>query len=199
MEGEGNRLILATVACVAGLLALSEARAQSTAVAGYPTSTSTSPAMGMGMGMGMGFMPYGMFGTTSPSATDAAALGMTGQSTGGMGMGGQTNNMFANPMLAPMLYGTASGMGQRQLGLMMLAGQSQMLGGIGSGQMSGVRPGVGGQSKGRTAQKTAAKPPGSAGRPGGLAARYFNRTTPVTRYPQSYYNRQSRYFPQVTR
>ena len=42
---------------------------------------------GQNMTMGMGFMPMpGMFGSATPSATDAAALGMT-RSEGGM-MGG---------------------------------------------------------------------------------------------------------------
>jgi hypothetical protein len=31
--------------------------------------------------------------------------------------------------------------------------------------------------------------------PGGLAARYFNRTATMTRIPQGYFNRQTRYFP----
>jgi hypothetical protein len=202
MEGAGNRLIVMAVACVAGLLVLPEARAQGTAVPGYPVSTSPAANMSMGMNMGMGFMPipYGMFGTASLSRTDAAALGMTAQSAGGMGMAGQSNNIFANPLAAPMLYGSPYPMSQRQAGLMMLAGQSQqMLGGIGSGQLSGVRSGTGGQSRGRTAQQTALRQQASPPRPGGLAARYFNRTTPVSRYPQSYYNRQNRYFPQVTR
>jgi hypothetical protein len=144
-------------------------------------------------------IPYGMFGSASLSPTDAAALGMARQPSGmGMGMGGSTNNIFANPMAAPMLYGSMYPMNQRQMGLMMLAGQSQALG-IGSGQLSGVRPGPNGQWPGRKAPQAAAKPRGSASQPGGLAARYFHRSAPVTRYPQSYYNRQNRYFPQVTR
>jgi len=204
MSVSWNRPILAAVACAAGLVVLPQARAQGTAVSGYPTSSSTGMGMGMNMGMnmGMGFMPlpYGMFGSASLSPTDAAALKMPAQSAGGMGTMGQTNNIFANPLAAPMLYGSPYPITQRQAGLMMLAGQSQqMLGGIGSGQLSGVRPGMGGQSRGRTAQPTASRPQGSAGRPGGLAARYFNRTITTNRYPQSYYNRQTRYFPQVTR
>ena len=53
--------------------------------------------------------------------------------------------------------------------------------------------------------KPAAKPRGTTATPGGLAARYFNRTTSVnrpvnvSRIPQSYYTRQNRYYPQVAR
>ena len=103
----------------------------------------TSAANFQNMTMGMGFLPMpGMFGSPTPSATDAAALGMTGGPRGGMmGMGGTTmGNPFMNPMASPFLYGSMFPMTQQQAGVMMLAGQAQMLG-IGSGQLSGVRPG----------------------------------------------------------
>jgi hypothetical protein len=112
-----------------------------------------------------------------------------------MGMG---NNVFTNPMAAPMVYGVPFPMTSRQTGLMMLAGQSQMTG-IGSGQLSGTRPGPAGSTAGRGPQQASAKPRGSAQTPGGLAARYFHRSAPATRYPQSYYSRQSRYYPSITR
>ena len=69
-----------------------------------------------------------------------------------MGTGGisTTNSMFTNPMASPMLYGSMFPMTQQQAGIMMLAGQAQMLG-IGSGQLSGVRPGGAGR-RGRQAQ-----------------------------------------------
>jgi len=202
MDGLRDRFIWSAVVCLAAIMTCREAKAQGTAVAGYPATT--SPGMGMGtgmnMGMGMGFMPmpYGMFGSASPSPTDAAALGMARPITPGIGMGGLSNNISTNPMAASMLYGNMYPMTQRQQGLMMLAGQSQMLG-IGSGQLSGVRPGSAGPSQGRTAQTASSKSRGSASQPGGLAARYFHRNAPVTRYPQGFYNRQNRYFPQVTR
>jgi hypothetical protein len=109
-----------------------------------------------------------------------------------------SGSIFSNPMAGPMLYGTNYPMTPRQAGLLMLAGQAQMSG-IGSGQLSGVRPSPGGTSKGLTARQSAAKPRGSASTPGGLAARYFHRNAPLTRYPQSYYTRQNRYFPPITR
>jgi len=208
MDGSRDRVFWSAAACLAAIMTCPEAKAQGTPVAGYPTTTSSGTGMGMNMGMGMGIMPvpYGMFGSASLSPTDAAALGMPrpvtpgmgmGMGMMGMGMGGGSNNVFANPMAAPMFYGNGFGMTPQQQGLMMLAGQSQMMG-IGSGQLSGVRPSPGGSSRGRTAQQASAKR-GSASVPGGLAARYFHRTAPVTRYPQSYYSRQNRYFPQVTR
>jgi hypothetical protein len=198
-------LVRAAVACLALLVALAEAKAQGTPAAGYPATSSSNTGMG-GMGMGFGFMPmpYGMFGSASPSATDAAALGMPAPSRIGMGMGLMpigmgmygSNNVVGDPMAAPMLYGSAYGMNPRQTGLMMLAGQSQMMG-IGSGQLSGVRPGA--TTAARTRQQAATKKRGSASTPGGLAARYFNRTSGFGRYPQNFYNRQNQHFPQVAR
>jgi hypothetical protein len=119
-----------------------------------------------------------------------------------MGMSGQSGNMFMNPMASPMLYGGMFGnmlpMTQQQQGMMFLAGQSQMFG-IGSGQLSGARPGPGSPraSRGRTAQQ--ARPRGSLGVPGGAAGRYFHRTTQMARIPQGFYNRQNRYYSQVGR
>jgi hypothetical protein len=175
--------------------------AQGTAVAGYPATTSRGAGIGMNMGMdtGMGFMPvpFGLFGSASLSPNDAAALGMT-PSAAGTRIGAMPNNVFTNPMSASLLYGSNYPMTPRQTGLLMLAGQSQMLG-IGSGQLSGVRPGAAAQRAGRSAQQANSKPRGSASEPGGLAARYFHRSAPITRYPQSYYSRQSHYFPAITR
>jgi hypothetical protein len=153
---------------------------------------------GMGMGMGMGFMPipYGMFGTPSLSLNDAAALGMTRPGNAGLGIGGPSNTVFMNPVSTSMIYGNTAGMTPRQVGMTMLAGQAL---GIGSGQLSGVRPGPAGSTSGRAAAQPGSKPRGSASQPGGLAARYFHRSAPITRYPQSYYSRQNRYYPPITR
>jgi len=171
-------------------------QAQGTAVAGYPATTSAAYGNGMGMGMGMGIMPmmYAMNPTASLSPTDAAALGVQGQGNAGIGVNGM-NSVFRNPMAAPYLFGSVYPMSPGQIGTMMLANQAGLTG-IGSGQLSGVRPGAG-AARGRPGQPPAAKPRGSTATPGGLAARYFNRTAHVVRYPQSYYNRQTRYFPQV--
>src|SRR6516162_6884488 len=120
------------VICAGTLSTGLEARAQST---GSTSSASSSASVFPDMTMGMGFFPLpGMFGSPTPSATDAAALGMTAQRGGMMGMGatasGNTvmNNPTMNPMASPLLYGSMFPMTQQQAGLLMLAGQAQMMG-----------------------------------------------------------------------
>jgi hypothetical protein len=199
------RVELAAVA-FSMLVACPDLRAQSaaaasaaSAAAGTAASTGLGTGMGMGMG-GMGLMPMmsAMNPTASLSPTDAAALGMQGPSNGAMGVNAM-NGVFMNPMAAPYLFGMP--MSNTQIGGMML--MNQMNGGIGSGQLSGVRPGPA-QAKGR-AKKGVEKPRGTASTPAGLAARYFNRTVSVnrpvnvSRIPQNYYSRQNRYYPQVAR
>jgi hypothetical protein len=200
----------AWTACIALALAVRcpDLKAQTTATATTSTSTAASSGLGMGFGTGMG-MGTGMGGmglmpmisamnpTASLSATDAAALGMPGPGNGGANM---MNGVFMNPMAAPYMLGYP--MSPTQIGGMMM--MNQMGGsGIGSGQLSGVRPGMG-QAKGRTKQ-VSAKPAGTTGTPGGLASRYFGRTastnrpTNVSRVPQNYYARQNRYYPKVAR
>jgi hypothetical protein len=154
--------------------------------------------MGTGMGMGMGVLPfaYALNPSASLSATDAAALGMQAAPTNGMAA--QVNGLLTNPLAAPMIYGGVNGMSRNQMGMMMLANQAQMTG-IGSGQLSGLRPGGGGRGRGQAVQSIAARPRTTSNQPGGLASRYFNRIATEARYPQSFYNQQSRYFPQVAR
>jgi len=89
------------------------------------------------------------------------------------------------------------GLSPNQMGMMMLASTPQMMG-MGSGQLSGVRPGAG-PGQGIGSQLTGVRVRGSAAQPGGLAASYFNRTTKISRSPQSYFNRQTRYFPESGR
>jgi hypothetical protein len=199
MEGKRVRAIYVGLICAGAMTTALEARAQSAAAASASSASSAASTNFQNMTMGMGFFPMpGMFGSPTPSATDAAALGMTGARSGMMGTGGisTTNSMFTNPMASPMLYGSMFPMTQQQAGIMMLAGQAQMMG-IGSGQLSGVRPGGAG-GRGRQAQP-AVRNRGSSGIPGGLAARYFNRTTQRARIPQGFYNRQNRHYPQVGR
>jgi hypothetical protein len=183
-----------------------DAQTTSTATTSTAATSSTATSMGMsgGMGMGMGgmgIMP--MMSAMNPSAslspTDAAALGMQG-SGNGQGMN-QMNGVFMNPMAAPYMLGYP--MSTTQIGGMMMMNQMQN-GGIGSGQISGVRPAAG-QQRGRTKQQVPTKARGTTATPGGLAARYFNRTVSVnrpanvSRIPQNYYTRQNRYYPQVAR
>ena len=199
------------VAFVAFSLAVGyrDVKAQTTTAATPTTPAATGTGMGigtgmgtgMGMGGGMGLMPmlYATNPTASLSPTDAAALGTSTQNNRGMGMSG----LYLNPIAAQSLFGSGSASSTNQIAAMMLANQMGGATGIGSGQLSGVRPGPG-QSK-ALAKQAATKPRGTMATPGGLAGRYFNRTTSVkrpvnvNRIPQSYYTRQNRYYPQVVR
>jgi hypothetical protein len=192
------RMTCVAVVCLGALTTAIEARAQSGSSA---ASSAAAAANYNNMTMGMGFLPLpGMFGSPTPSATDAAALGMTAPQGGMMGMGGGNNgNLFMNPMASPLLYGSMFPMTQQQTGLAMLAAQTQMMG-IGSGRISGVRPGAAGGpgTRGRQAQSGAGAR-GTTRQPGGLAARYFNRTSHRPRIPQGFYNRPNQHYPQVVR
>lgn len=99
-----------------------------------------------------------------------------GTSAGGGGIG----LALMDPVAMTYLYGVPFPVSQRQAGLLMLSQQQRMLG-LGSGQLSGVRPmwgsmGVGGfrpaEEPARTAAHTA-----NMNIPGGQAARFFNRGT----------------------
>jgi hypothetical protein len=193
------RMSWLAIVCAGVLVTGVEARAQSASSA---AQSAQSAANFQDVTMGMGFLPLpGMFGSPTPSPTDAAALGMTGRPGGGMmGTGGRTmSNPFMNPMASPLLYGSMFPMTQQQAGVMMLAGQAQMLG-IGSGQLSGVRP-AGISSGGVRARQmqTVAGARGTTRQPGGLAARYFNRTSQRPRIPQGFYNRPNQHYPQAVR
>ena len=78
-----------------------------------------------------------------------------------------------------------------QMGLMMMATQNPN--GIGSGQLSGARSSRT-QSRPKAPAQPVARTHFTSG-PAGLAAHYFNRGGPRSSIPQSYYNRQTRYFP----
>jgi hypothetical protein len=130
---------------------------------------------------------------TAPGAVRA----QVGQGVVGTGASGSTpgffGNPFANPYLNPYLnpYMSQSTMRPGDAALSFIAAQ-QALGGIGSGQLSGVRPPRG----------TATAPVPARGQttnssmvPGGNAARYFNRSYQPATGAGSYYNRQGRYFP----
>jgi hypothetical protein len=199
-----DRHVWVAFAAISVVVACQDLKAQTT-TATTATSAATGTGMGMGTGMdtggGMGLMP--MLYATNPSAslspTDAAALGMSTQNNRGMGM----NGLYLNPIAAQSLFGTGSASSSNQIAAMMLANQMGGATGIGSGQLSGVRPGAG-QAKG-LAKQSAAKSRGTMATPGGLAGRYFNRTSSVnrpvnvSRIPQNYYTRQNGYYPRVAR
>jgi hypothetical protein len=156
----------------------------------------------------------GMMGGNSSglSPTDAAALGP------GYGLP-RSSSMFNNPMAAPFLYGSMfplqtggtsstsstsaygglmNGLSTNQLGLLMLANQAQMTG-IGSGQISGVRPVPGGLPGRGNPRAVAVNSRKNPSQPLGVAGHYFNRTIPEKKmtHTQVHYNRQNRYFPQT--
>jgi len=206
MSGLRDSLAWAVMVSIAGMLSCTEVNAQSSLYSRSSSSTasSTSTSASTYTPQILPF-PFPMYSGSASglSPTDAAALGTSGN---------QTGNMFNNPMAAPFLYssmfpmqqnmtgstngGGLGGMATNQLGLMMLANQSQM-GGIGSGQLSGVRPGPGGQSRSRTGKPVDPKTRRNVSQPAGLAAHYFNRTTISNPKPHVYYSRPSSYYPQT--
>jgi hypothetical protein len=196
--GRATGQTAAASSAAASSAAASSAAASSAASSGLGMANGMGNGMNLGMGMGMGIIPfaYAMNPSATLSPTDAAALGM--QQPPSTGMGAQVNNLLANPMAAPMIYGGINAASPNQVGMMMFANQAAM-GGIGSGQLSGGRPGGGGRGRGQTVQPTVARTVGTSNQPGGLASRYFHRITTNARYPQSFYNQQSRYFPQIAR
>lgn len=175
---------------------------------GVSTMSSSAAASSSAYGMGMPLMPLAMpFFAPSGSNPAADLTGLPSANTA-------PSNLFANPYAAPLLYSsmlpglgnqlsaqgqTAStagvmggamspmSLGATQMGLMMLATQRP----TGTGPGGDRRPARGQATTARQANgRVRTAPP-----PGGLAARYFNRTGPRSPYPQSYYNRQNRYFP----
>jgi hypothetical protein len=192
-------------------LACGGARAQSFG----SVSASLAPPPAAMAGAPYGPAQFSMYPMAQTNGTDMLGIGSyTGNS-----------NMFNNPFAAPLLYGAMAGMSPgalsstasqsstststststgrgmgglsaTQMGFMMLASSPQMMG-INAGQMSGARgggvaPGMGALTAGQSGR-------GRSAQPAGLAARYFNRTTAMTRIPQGYFNRQTRYFPESGR
>jgi hypothetical protein len=214
MNGSRPNAVCTGFLCLVSLVGGRAAVAQSSSAAN--TATQAAGARSLASGVGMMPIPVPLFAPSTASAGVDGVSGSSGTSSGA--------NLFSNPYAAPFLYssmlpgwqpqaptGSSTSQAQSataaptgtlgafpaQMGLMMLATQRPL--GIGSGRLSGARPGSGDdprQSGGRsTARTSAGRTRGSVAHPGGLAARYFNRTGARSPYPQSYYNRQSRYFP----
>ena len=197
-------MIWAVVACGAGCFCGRNAAAQS--LGDPPSSTGAAGLGAASIGGQATPVPVPLFSPAVPSITAnpmASALGSSAPS-------GIMSSPFAQPFLYSSMWqatqplstssststGTGRGMGMMnpgQLGLLMLATQ-QNPGAIGSGTLSGSRPGSNLRNT-SAAGTAAASKRRTAARPGGLASRYFNRVNPHTTYPQSYFNRQPRYFP----
>lgn len=202
--------IACAAACGAVLLAGREADAQSLGGSSSAPSVAPSPAV-----QAMSVAP--LFGPQVPNAAADQAAALSGVPSQG--------NIFNNPLAAPLLmpsmagplwgqsqaaasagttagtstnsstglYGGMGGMGMNQLAMFMLM-SNQQNGGIGSGQASGVR-GTQRQASSLGGQPTPGSRTRASDRPGGLAARYFNRTVAHPSYPQRYFNRRPSYFP----
>jgi hypothetical protein len=154
------------------------------------------------LGLVVGFAPgsaraqFGLIGgTTPPGSTPAAG------SAGGGGIQGSTlSNFLMNPYMNPLInpYAgstTASTITPGDMALYMFAAQSMYNnGGIGSGRISGTRPGpVADADKDKASKKTK----NTANTPGGTAARYFSRAYAGPPRHETPYSRQSKYFPQT--
>lgn len=108
------------------------------------------------------------------------------------GSAGMTANPYANLYLNPFLpsyMGQSSSITSNNTLLYMMMAQ-QMGGGIGSGQLSGVRPGPAARQAPASEQVSRAR-----GVPSGRAGHYFNRSYAGGGGISRYYNRQDSYFP----
>lgn len=168
-----------------------------------PTQSGSSSSSGLGilpqtnlMGSSLGqsgmmVLPMPMYATTgSKTATTGTA-----------------STLAADPLGLGFVYGPAAiPMNQGQAGLFMLSTATRSLG-MGTGQLSGVRPGnpqsAGAASRGRTAGHAAenrviAAHTRNSNIPGGQAARYFNRgtTAGTGSRSQPFFKRQLHQFPQ---
>jgi hypothetical protein len=99
-------------------------------------------------------------------------------------------NPFLNPYMAPFTQA-----GPRDAALYFFAAQ-QAAGGIGSGQLSGVRPGPASARALATAARPQAEPSTvrTSDIPGAGAAHYFGRSYRPSAAADRYYNRQGRYY-----
>jgi hypothetical protein len=219
MVGLRASLACATLVCVFGLFDGRKAIAQSAAAqsaAAQSAAAQSAAARAAATNLQMVPIPMPMFAPSQSSGTTDSLTGLPPATS-------QTN-MFNNPYAAPFLYssmvpgyqgqtqaGSSSLQGQAQtglstspmgmmagqMGLMMMATQRPL--GTGAGPLNGAQTSPSGDSRQARAKTTGGPMSGrsrlSVARPGGLAAHYFNRTTPHSPYPQSYFNRQNRYYP----
>jgi hypothetical protein len=130
-------------------------------------------------------------GAPFPTTGGVASASSTGTT-------GLNANPFMNPYMNPFMnpYMTQSQMPPGNAALYFIAAQ-QMNGGIGSGRLSGVRPGPAapGMAPGSIGKKAEEARQGGANVPGAGAARYFNRTYPTTLSTISQYHRPAKQFP----
>jgi hypothetical protein len=137
---------------------------------------------------------FGIFG--GGAAPGGSAGGPTQTPAAGSMYANPLMNPYMNPLVNPYANQQATAASPANAALYLFAAQS-MYGGIGSGRISGTRPGPA-ASQARKAPE--ADPPatrGTSNMPGGTAARFFSRAYTTPRAPGRFYNRPSRYFPQT--
>lgn len=131
-----------------------------------------------------------MYPTAAPSSTSAGLMSAMNPNP--------MTNPLANPFLNPYLTQVpATG----NMSLYYFFAAQQASGGLGSGQLSGVRPGPG--SPPTRGAAPAAAPTSTSKRrqsdvPGSGASRYFNRGAQTAGASAHYYNRQGHYYPANT-
>jgi len=164
--------------------------------------TVTPNQSGSASSFGLGYLPQtNLMG--SPLGQPGMALlpipmytGTAGQKTSATGA---VNPMMMDPLGLGYVYGPAAvPMTQGQAGLFMLSTATRSLG-VGTGQLSGVRPAGPGKNAHASNTPVLAAHTRNSNIPGGQAARYFNRGTaaaPSSR-SQPYYKRQLHQFPQT--
>jgi hypothetical protein len=189
--------VYAVAICGAGLAVIPEAAAQS--------SGESIPSLAPSPTVQAMQCSFPLFTPAVPNTAGDPTASAGSASAGGI---------FSSPMAAPMLYssmlgssfpqnqaGAAAGTGLTSPNLnaaqygMLLMMANQQNGGIGSGRISGIR-GNGTQQTASAGAKPAANTKArTSNRPGGLAARYFNRTNVHSSNPKNYFNRRPSYFP----
>jgi hypothetical protein len=190
--------------CVAGLPWATCHQAHAQAL--LPAQGGTTSTVGLGYLPGAYSVgsPLGQSGITLLPIPMPATMGSLKTTAG------TANARATDPLGLGYVYGPAAiPMTQGQAGLLMLSTAQRTLG-LGTGQLSGVRPPgqqqqqAGTASRGRTAGRAAdtrviAAHTRNSNIPGGQAARYFNRGTTEASGSRSqpYYNRQMQQFPQT--
>ena len=101
-------------------------------------------------------------------------------------------NPYTNPFLNP--YASLQPMSGRDAALSFLAAQ-QATGGLGSGQLSGVRP----HARGGRRPSSPRTPNATTGVPGAAASGYFNGACRRPGGSRDHYNRSESYYPNFRR
>lgn len=141
--------------------------------------------------LGVGLAVAGLGGPSDEARAQAPPVaGATGSATTrGPGFGANPfTSPYANPYMNPLM--TQQQMSPEQAALYFLAAR-QSSGGVGSGKLGGPNSVLG-----APAGEAGARRPGRSNAPGARASTFFNRSGPRTAGTSSYYNRQTKHFPE---